>query len=528
MKIKIPGFLILLVFFWFQPKATFAQEESDFQDSASAISFLTDHGAIQGLEFRLMAFSESNSLPILDSALQFTEAGVGVLSSKTFTQFPEVLEIQQSLLESDSLLTSIQFLVYDELSTFEGVQAYLSSLARNGDLILSENPPESAEDLIGLASKSRFNPSPISGFGFFADIKIFLITVIIGLFILIASSMILFMVIFKARKNRREKILLEYDEQIVGPLSEILFEKELEELEQMEDAELHNYFPGSQLKKPLFKKVLIDRIIALNKKMKGDFKVKLKALYKRIGLHDISIQKLESSSWDEVVTGLVQINEMDLFEALPQVKKHVDSVNFHVRSQAVATLLNLSEEVDLTFLREQTFPLSSWQQMNYLRIIKFLYSSRTLHMDSLFDSPNPSIRLFGYKLVRMVGRVELLSKLIKTSETASDEEKIEIIKTFEILGSPIENNLLTESLKSTNPILSECAAKAAGVIGDESLIDPLLDLLNKSKDFKLKMTVMSSLKELSLTEYESFVRMSKDSDIQRISLHLSDPLLQHV
>ncbi len=106
--------------------------------------------------------------------------------------------------------------------------------------------------------------------------------------------------------------------------------------------------------------------------MKGEFKEKLKALYRKLDLDKRSIDSLKSNRWDKVTMGLVQINEMDLVEALPRVKYHANSSNFQVRTQAVATLLNLSEKVDLTFLRDQTFPLSLWQQMNYLRIIRFV------------------------------------------------------------------------------------------------------------------------------------------------------------
>src|SRR5690606_27187943 len=111
---------------------------------------------------------------------------------------------------------------------------------------------------------------------------------------------------------------------------------------------------------------------------------------------------------------------------LSEVKKHVNSPNFYIRSQAVATILNLSESIDLSFLRGQKFPLSRWQQMNYLRIIKYLHATRNLHINTLFDSENSSIRLFGYKLVRMLGRVDLLAELEEKFILSSVEGKIEI------------------------------------------------------------------------------------------------------
>ncbi|HCX74316.1 MAG TPA: hypothetical protein DHU93_01660, partial [Algoriphagus sp.] len=101
---------------------------------------------------------------------------------------------------------------------------------------------------------------------------------------------------------------------------------------------------------------------------------------------------LKDSRWDIIASGLVQVNEMDLSELINEVKSFTNSKNFHVRSLAGATLLNLSEKVDLSFLKDQDYPLSDWQQMNYLRIIKFVGSSKFLNIPILFKSKNPSVR----------------------------------------------------------------------------------------------------------------------------------------
>jgi hypothetical protein len=364
---------------------------------------------------------------------------------------------------------------------------------------------------------------------YFVDIKIFAFVLIISLFFIFAFGMILFMIIFKSRRNRKEILLLAYDEQIVGPLSEILFERSLEELVSLRDGKLYQSFPFKQLKKPIYRQVLVERILALNKKMKGDFKLKLKALYKRLKLDTVTIEKLKSSKWDIVVAGLVEVNEMDLTEALREVKKHVNSPNFHIRFQAVATILNLSENVDLSFLRDQNFPLSRWQQMNYLRIIKHLHATRDLQINNLFNSKNQSIRLFGYKLVRVIGRVDLLAELEQNFDSVDVDEKIEIIKTFEYLGAHTHTELINGSLRSDNLQLVTIAAKASGVIGDKHSVKIICELLNTKPEFRLQMTLLKSLQSLDPMLYNEFVKENTNTTaVQRINLHLSDPLLQDV
>ena len=66
------------------------------------------------------------------------------------------------------------------------------------------------------------------------------------------------------RFRRAAYLLKEYDRIIIDPLTSLLFEKELTEIQEMELKEIHSFFPQTLLAKPLYKDVLIDRIIGLN------------------------------------------------------------------------------------------------------------------------------------------------------------------------------------------------------------------------------------------------------------------------
>ncbi|WP_211318380.1 hypothetical protein [Algoriphagus chordae] len=508
--------LVFLLCLLIKTEVVLAQNEQVFADSISFVDFLKAQGEIPGLNYRLI----DSSGKIISTALAPEVGGI--------VDYSQALAIQDSVLNRGSVESTLEFLVYNESSSFEASQEYVSNLLRNGDIVVNTPDSVNRKDLISLANKERYSPLLSGPYSYIGDYKIFAVISTITLFFVFAFAMIFFMVLYKARRNRKEKLVASYDEQIVGPLSEILFEKSLEELESLSNEELYLSFPENQLKKPIYMQVLVGRILALNKKMKGDFKLKLKALYKRLDLDKLSIEKLKSTKWDRIVTGMVEVNEMDYTEALVWVKKHVNSPNFHIRSQAVATLLNLSENIDLTFLRDQSFPLSRWQQMNYLRIIKHLHSTRNLHLGNLFDSENQSIRLFGYKLVRVIGRVDLLADLESKFPFTEIEDKIEIIKTFEYLGVPALSELINGSLTSENIKLASIAARAAGVIGDQSTAQLIIKILNDAPGFKLKMTLMKSLQSLNVQLYNQFIEENLSPDLQRISQHLSDPLLQDV
>ena len=311
-------------------------------------------------------------------------------------------------------------------------------------------------------------------------------------------------------------------------MTNLLFEKDLEEISQMSNEEISDIFPKSLFKKRLFKQVLIERIIGLNKKMKGEFKEKLKTLYKRLGLVELTKANLKDSRWDKISAGLVQVNEMDLGELINEVKSFTNSKNFYVRSLAGATLLNLSEKVDLSFLKDQDYPLSDWQQMNYLRIIKFVGSSKFLNIPILLKSKNQSVREFAIKLVRMLGRVDLIAELHMINEASTDDEKIELINTYDALGAHMEVEFINNCMLSANPDLKKIAVKAAGNLGNSYSEVILMDILVQTIDFRLRRACLTSLSKLNTETFEKFVSTQPLPENQELKAQIQDPLLSNV
>lgn len=506
---------------------THAQENLIPEDSIGFRDFLILQNEIPGVSYRIQIKEKLISDRLLtDSLYLFFKTDSGFLS-KLFSDFGKIRQLEMPL-HYDSLQYKLHYLVFSEVSSVAATREYLSNRIQSGDLLVQFEEVTPSDDLVSLASYAPYLPMQRFKLRFISDYKLFIVTGVIAFFLIIATSMIVAMLFMKAKINKREKLRKDYDRLIIDPLTSLLFEKEQEEIELMKFDDIYQYFPEEMLAKALYKDVLIDRIIGLNKKMKGDFKEKLKAIFKKLSLDKISLDSLSSSEWDKVAMGLVQINEMDLVEALPKVKVHANSSNFHIRSQAVATLLNLSEKVDLTFLRDQTFPLSLWQQMNYLRIIRFVRHQKDLKLQILFDSKNPSIRIFGYKLVSVLGRVDLIEHLAARTGEVSDEEKIEILEVYSTLGAHMEVGFINDCLKSENAELSMAAANAAGSIGDSVSADILVGLIAVETDFRRKHGFLKSLYDLDRDRFELATSTNPETETIEILKHILDPMLQHV
>lgn len=507
-----------------------AQNQVIPEDPEQFHDFLILQGEVPNLGYRFFipepTLSDSMVSELSNSKLSLVATDSGYVSA-FFDDF-KISQQSEKVLSDLGAPYAIQYSVFSELATFSAAREYLSNLVKSGDFLVKTEELSPSEDLVSLASYAHYTPLQRFKVKFITDIKIFIVSVIILFFFLVAFGMIATMLVMKANKNKRETLLKEYDRLVVDPLTSLLFEKELQEIINLDEVTINDYFPESMRSKPIFNEVLSDRIIGLNKKMKGEFKEKLKALYRKLDLDKKSIQALKSKRWDKVTMGLVQINEMDLVEAMPKVKVHANSSNFQVRSQAVATLLNLSEKVDLTFLRDQTYPLSLWQQMNYLRIIKFVSHQKSLKPEILFESKNQSIRIFGYKLVKMLGRVELIEVISALADKAPDEEKIEILDIYAALGAHMEVDFVNACMKSENRNLVLSAINAAAVLGNAESVAILVELIQSEQIFRRKQSLMKCLYELDKESFERVSQSNVDSDLVAIKKHILDPMLQNV
>jgi len=338
----------------------------------------------------------------------------------------------------------------------------------------------------------------------------------------------LVMFVIKSKKRRKEVLTLRFKNLCYGPISDILFDDDPDKLNQLGKEDLAAFFPKGHLNIDLFKDVMIQEIISLNKNMKGDFKTRLKQIYRKLELDKLSIQKLSSKRWDTVTAGIVEINEMDVNEAAPLVEKFVSHENFYIRSNAVATMLNISNDMTLKVLADQQYPLSRWQQMKYYRIIKFLNSQGKVQVNLLFESENESVRVFGVKLVRYLGLVDRLPLLQAKYETASINEKIEILKCYDNFNYEDGLDDVYKDLFKKDKELLLNAVKVLKNLGSEVSTIILMERLKKTEDFECKLKILEAVNALNPELVVEGYLTENNEEHKQIIAHLKDPLLSHV
>ncbi|ERM81584.1 hypothetical protein P872_20065 [Rhodonellum psychrophilum GCM71 = DSM 17998] len=493
---------------------------------------LGSNSIIQGVSYQI-------DLEVSDTTLNLTDLGFtksplidNKWTSASLPDYGAVLFLQDSLLKTRNSTSFVRyFLYYDEVTT-SALEEYLDNLSRNelllNDMTLGNQSLDDQGELILKGAKIPFKPLYKIKIKILNDIKMILLIGILFFFLVSCVVLVLIMVIVKMRKNRERILTKRFKKLCYEPISTLLFDYEFAQLQAYSTEDLEAFFPKNYLSQSLFRNVMIQEIISLNKNMKGDFKAKLKLIYRKLDLHVFSMKKLESKRWDIIATGITEINEMDVNEALSRVQDFAMEKNFYIRSNAVATILNLSNDSDLQVLVNQKYPLSRWQQMIYLRIIKFLTSQKVVKIENLFDSENESVRIFGIKLVKIMGKMEAIKSLSGIFYKAGDFEKIQILKTYDALNAESELEQIHHALFSDSHALRIQAMVVLKNLGDIQSQALLIERFAVLTDFESKKAIMDTMYTLNKDNFHEMTKGVEEEEVIRICQHLEDPILTHV
>jgi len=100
-------------------------------------------------------------------------------------------------------------LVFSEILSFEATRQYVVNLVNSSDFLVRTEEVIPSEDIVSLASYAHYTPLEQFKLRFVRDYKLLVVTIIIVFFFVVAISMISFMLLMKARKNKREHLLAE-------------------------------------------------------------------------------------------------------------------------------------------------------------------------------------------------------------------------------------------------------------------------------------------------------------------------------
>ncbi|MFB9212031.1 hypothetical protein ACFFUR_09440 [Echinicola jeungdonensis] len=483
------------------------------QDSVQTLDYLRAYSPLQGLRFQVVKpESEGKGQPVIKATKNYREA----------------IRVLDSLNDFSQKKGSIQFYIFNQISSFPEVQEYVNLLRKN-ELVTEKADQNFDNSLILEANRIPFQPFYKLKSKIFNDIKFVFLIGIMALFFVTFIVLLFFLVVVRAKNVRKNTQTKKFQRMCQSPLSFLLMESSMEEMEEMDFLNMSKLFPAQHFPKKLFKETLLKEIISLNKNLKGEFKDRLKLIYNCLNLNHLTINKLKSRKWDTLSSGIVESNEMDVIAAIPYIEPLASNKNHIVRTNAVIALLNLSPNKDLQFLAKQKYPLSKWQQMSIYRVIKYIATEEKIDLIPLLESKNNTVRVFGIRLVRYLGKFEIIPHLSRMFFQSTEEEKQEILSTIKSLSAFTEVELVNEAFLTQSKEIAIIAADVLKDIGNEDSVQLMVNRLKEGNlGFELTKTILTGLLALAPDKFEEFTENMPFKEVIAIRDHLKDPMFDYV
>lgn len=307
--------------------------------------------------------------------------------------------------------------------------------------------------------------------------------------------LLLILTVKRIATNREENLEESLNDKYETFITNILFEE--------------NYAPGTAGYKAVVKSVLKQRRDTTHHKVlsqlffqytsnfQGEMLLNLKRFYNDCGQKKYALRMLKYGEWHEKASIIRELGRMDVKEALPSIKKHVDSRNDIMRMQAQFALIDLEGAEGIEFLRTTQKPLSEWQQLRLIEEIENLAFIEIPDFYKLLESKNQSVVIFGLKLIRQFEQTEKQEHLLPFVQHENAAIQTEVLHTFQLFGMLQGLNLFIESFEALDEKIQNQCIAVCGDIGDESHKHFLRSCLNWD-NYDKRMLALEALLKLGL------------------------------
>lgn len=209
-----------------------------------------------------------------------------------------------------------------------------------------------------------------------------------------------------------------YEERLLGLLYGMSEHSEEQNLEEIK----------TKIRTRFQKQLLADMMVKLGKGLSGSMADKVQQLYRTFGLHDYSMGKLKAVNWSVQASGISELREMQIDEAIPQIRKLVNHRVSLVRSNAQLALLELEPEKDRLSVFEQiAYPLTAWEQLRLHESLKSRNGDKIQCFGRLFELENHSVVVFAIRMSAYFGcsrDIPLLQDMTSNSDPVLRREAI--------------------------------------------------------------------------------------------------------
>jgi hypothetical protein len=184
-----------------------------------------------------------------------------------------------------------------------------------------------------------------------------------------------------------------------------------------------------------FRKILIQKLIAVKLNMSGAASENLSRLFRQFKFDKQILKMLNSSSWYKMASAIQQIGIMELDEYKHRLFEFVDHERGLIRVEAQNAILKFYGFEGLRFLDNASYPITEWQQIKLLDQLASLHTENFTGIEVWLESKNDTIVLFALKLVKNYHRFELFDQVVVCLRHKNPKVRQQAIKVLKDLPS---------------------------------------------------------------------------------------------
>ncbi|NER11260.1 HEAT repeat-containing protein [Muriicola jejuensis] len=251
------------------------------------------------------------------------------------------------------------------------------------------------------------------------------------------------------------------------------------------------------LKDPINRSILKDILLDLQRDLTGDSRTRLLAMYKDFDLHLDAFDKLKSWRWEIVTKGIVELTQMQVEEAYTAIRKFINHRKSVIRKQAQIAAVSLKHEGIAHFLDTNKYPISEWQQIKILEVLREKEDFIPPSFGVWLLSANKDVVLFALRLIRFYNQTDANSGVIQLLKHKDEEIKqaaIDCIKEFGIIEAmPTLMAAFPRAKRDTRILILD----AMGAIGKEEHIPFLREVCRKVSNFNVRSKALGAINTIA-------------------------------
>lgn len=261
--------------------------------------------------------------------------------------------------------------------------------------------------------------------------------------------------------------------------------------------------------------ILISTLLKLSYEISGEMAESLHRLYIQTGLLDYSLSKLKSRKWNIIADGIRELTLFHVKEVQGQVKVHINHPKTEVRSAMQLYLVNLFHFEGLDFLNNITTPISEWDQIQLLEVLKLHSNQRVTSINLWLKSSNESVVFFALKLAKIYNQYGVKDELIALLDHKNIKIRIEVIHLLSYLNIIDAKTILKNKFKKLT--LEE-------QIAFFEMMENLYEMTDKpfvmehilNTNFEIKFSALKILRNLNIEEFNRFKNLTVEPEFVRI------------